>query len=384
MGFLSGLLNPTTQSNEQNVITPEQVGTQYGQANNALAQQQQFLQQLQMQGGLGNQNVAFDMARQQALGQGPNPAMAQLANTTGANTANQAALMAGQRGAAGNAGMLARQAANTGAANQQMAAGQGAALQAQQQLAGQQQMGNIAQQQAGNLLAAHGQQLGGTQGLYGQTLGGMNAQNANAAAMERQRLQGQGGLLNAAGPALMQGASALGNGISGLFASAPSTITGAIGGMGSAIGAGGGQIAAGAGDALGSSGIGGAVTQAGPAAAMLAYKGGEIPAMASGGQVAGGPKSHIAKHLVHAKNTGQLPMPMNPSSPMPMKQGGPVPGQAPVKGDSIKNDNVQAMLSPGEVVIPRHVMQSSDPAGNAAKFVAAVLAKKGNHGKLKS
>ncbi len=54
-----------------------------------------------------------------------------------------------------------------------------------------------------------------------------------------------------------------------------------------------------------------------------------------------------------------------------------VPGKASVKGDNPKNDTVAARLSPGEIVIPRSVVHSDDPAGNAAKFVSAVLARKG-------
>lgn len=57
--------------------------------------------------------------------------------------------------------------------------------------------------------------------------------------------------------------------------------------------------------------------------------------------------------------------------------GGKVLGQAKVSGDSLKNDEVPAMLSPGEVVIPRSVIQSDDPVNNAAKFVAAILARNG-------
>jgi hypothetical protein len=60
-----------------------------------------------------------------------------------------------------------------------------------------------------------------------------------------------------------------------------------------------------------------------------------------------------------------------------LRQGGSVPGKAVVKGDSYANDKVNARLSPGEVVIPRHIMQGPDPANNAAKFVAACLAKSG-------
>jgi hypothetical protein len=54
-----------------------------------------------------------------------------------------------------------------------------------------------------------------------------------------------------------------------------------------------------------------------------------------------------------------------------------VPGQAKTSGDNLKNDTVPAMLSPGEVVIPRSVMNGKNPAKESAKFVAAILAKKG-------
>ena len=62
-------------------------------------------------------------------------------------------------------------------------------------------------------------------------------------------------------------------------------------------------------------------------------------------------------------------------SPKPMKKGGDVPGKAKTEGDSPKNDTVAAMLSPGEVVIPRSVMNSDDPVSNAAKFVANLVRK---------
>jgi hypothetical protein len=41
------------------------------------------------------------------------------------------------------------------------------------------------------------------------------------------------------------------------------------------------------------------------------------------------------------------------------RQGGPVPGRAPVKGDSPKNDIVKAMLSPGEMVVPRTLAKTT-------------------------
>jgi len=60
-----------------------------------------------------------------------------------------------------------------------------------------------------------------------------------------------------------------------------------------------------------------------------------------------------------------------------MRSGGHVPGKPKVGGskDSYKNDTVPAMLSPGEIVLPRSVTHSDDPVKNAAKFVEAILAK---------
>lgn len=57
------------------------------------------------------------------------------------------------------------------------------------------------------------------------------------------------------------------------------------------------------------------------------------------------------------------------------KQGGHVPGTPKVPGNDPVNDTEHALLSPGEVVVPNSVMQSRDPAENAARFVASVLAK---------
>jgi hypothetical protein len=54
-----------------------------------------------------------------------------------------------------------------------------------------------------------------------------------------------------------------------------------------------------------------------------------------------------------------------------------IPGRAKVKGDSSKNDTVPAVLSPGEIVIPRSIAQGKDAPKRAAEFVAKVLAKNG-------
>jgi hypothetical protein len=53
-------------------------------------------------------------------------------------------------------------------------------------------------------------------------------------------------------------------------------------------------------------------------------------------------------------------------------QGGPVPGAAKKQGDSYANDTVPAMLSPGEIVLPRSVTTSEDAPDKAADFVKAI------------
>ncbi|MDE2104855.1 MAG: hypothetical protein KGL39_46895, partial [Patescibacteria group bacterium] len=56
------------------------------------------------------------------------------------------------------------------------------------------------------------------------------------------------------------------------------------------------------------------------------------------------------------------------------KSGGPVPGIPQVQGNSPKNDTVPAMLSPGEVVLPRTVVQNPKTLGNFLASKAPVMA----------
>lgn len=187
-GVSGGALNPNLlQTTNQN-----QLDTSYGQANDAIKQQQAFVNALQAQGGIQNQSNVF--SQQQALanqmqglanGTGPNPAQAALAQATGANVANQSALMAGQRGAGSNVGMMARQAGQQGGALQQQAAGQGATMQAQQQIAGMQalqgqqaNMANLSTNQVGQQAGALGglnQYSQGEQSILQQAAAARNA-----------------------------------------------------------------------------------------------------------------------------------------------------------------------------------------------------------------
>lgn len=249
----------------------------------------------------GQQQNYANQLQQQANGQGPNPAQAMLNQNTGANVANQAALMAGQRGAGANAGLMARQAAQQGANIQQNAIGQGATLQAQQQLSAMGLLGNQVNNMAGQQIQA--QQAMGQQGLGQQA--NINQANANTGNLSL-------GYANQENQRGMQGVQ------------------------------------------IGSQLLGGLLGDAG-AATMPSGKahGGMI------GYAVGGPVSNVGRAMMN------------------MQSGGNVPGQAQVAGDSQRNDTVPAMLSPGEVVIPRSVMQGKNPAQDAAKFVQAILAKKG-------
>ncbi len=148
---------------------------------------------LQYAGGVGTQNNAVNNlgnvfnSQGSTLGQlqgiangtGPNPAQAMLAQQTGQNVSNQAALMAGQRGAGANVGLMARQAAQQGAATQQQAVGQGATMQAQQSLGALGQMGTQQQGMANTAATAGG--LGTTQ--VGQQISGLGQLSAQGQAM---------------------------------------------------------------------------------------------------------------------------------------------------------------------------------------------------------
>lgn len=142
----------------QQPTTSDQATNAYGQAQNGISQQQSFLNALNAQNGIGNQQQVYNQLQGVANGTGPNPAQAQLAQSTAANVANQSALMAGQRGSGSNAGLIARQAAMQGAATQQQSAGQAATMQANQSLNALNTMGGLATSQVG-------QQANATSGL---------------------------------------------------------------------------------------------------------------------------------------------------------------------------------------------------------------------------
>lgn len=142
---------------------PIQQGTSTGQLNNAYTGVQGALGQTQgitntltpgVGQGAATESTLSGQLANEAVGGGPNPAQSALNQQTGQNIQQEAALAAGQRGAGANAGLIASQNAQQGAATQQTAVGQAATLEAQQQLNAQTAEANLAAEQIGQGTAA--------------------------------------------------------------------------------------------------------------------------------------------------------------------------------------------------------------------------------------
>lgn len=413
----AGNLNNVTASNNQYADASAKAANQQ-QLQQALNQQQNLYGQLAGQNGIGNQGQVFNQQQQLANqlqgvanGQGPNPAQAMLNQQTGQNVAQQAALMAGQRGSSANAGLLARQAAQQGAATQQQAVGQGASMQAQQSLAA---LGQLQNQQA-NMANLATTQVGQQQGALGQQAGLANQLTQNNLANSQQALQQQQlqyGQVN------QQNQQALNQqqGINNINAGMAQQVIGGQNQMNLQQQQQGNDTTSGILKGLGT-------------AAMLLNQGGEVegPKSAVGKFLKGGLQNFtgsyapaqqsqqqqpqksgsqalteglgtlLANKLKMAKG-GKVPALLSPGElyvpPSQTKKvadgkesanhaGKRVPGKAKVKGDSLKNDTVPAKLEEGGIVIPRSIATSKDAPKKAAAFVRAVLAKQGLRGKKK-
>lgn len=218
MGAVSGLLGVgggaggtgfagPAQASIVSPATAQQATDQYNNANAGLNNQQQFLTALQAQNGIGNQSDVYNQLQGVTNGTGPNPAQAQLAQATGANVANQAALMAGQRGAGANTGLIARQAAMQGANTQQQAANQAATLQANQSLNALTAQGNLAGQQVANQAAATNAYTGSAQQEQSNILNSIAGQNQSAVSSQNSVNSANAGL---AGQGMQNQAGAIG------------------------------------------------------------------------------------------------------------------------------------------------------------------------------
>jgi hypothetical protein len=228
LGFVGSLLGTNGGANGTGFAAPQgttiisptsaaQANTAYNGNQQALSQQQNFLNAVQGQNGLGNQSQVYGQLQNITSGQGPNPAQNMLNQATGQNVANQAALMAGQRGSGANAGLMARQAAQQGAATQQQAVGQGATMQANQSLGALSQAGSMANTQAAQQAAAtsavtNAQQaeqanlLNSIAGINNANVSMQSNMNSANAALAGQEMQSQnqllGNVMNGAGSAM--------------------------------------------------------------------------------------------------------------------------------------------------------------------------------------
>lgn len=520
MSFVGDMFSPAKGAGFQaqgaglmDAVTQEQLSKAAGNVNSGLDQQMQFINALQAQNGIGNQSDVFKQQQalagqlqQQANGQGPNPALQQLQNTTGQNVANQSAMMGSQRGASANPALLARLAAQQGASTQQQAAGQGAVLGAQQQIAAQQALQNQQNMMAGLATQQVGQQAGGisnynqfAQGNQSALLNAANQRNAANVGMQQNinnamgtiantNAQGQwqtlGGAmsgLSSAGGMLGGGGGMAQGGMVQHYASggltpdsfavslpAPSNASADISGGGAPsvtnfdsgmtkagqdVGKSlkkspkGGPISdsykmpevgsqyEGKSPDLGISGVDPSHGSSPSLGANTTYSTPSFPAYDEGGDVEAQDQGRPEMPAPAAIQSSPLQVSQTPAQPnqpqsfvtqfmnesnasapvsgggapstssfdsgmgkafgggksgggggsssmmsmLPMlaaaKDGGKVGGKANVPGNSLQNDRVPAMLSPGEIVLPRSVTKSSDPIGNASKFVAAVLAK---------
>lgn len=260
-----------------------------------------------------------NLLAQEARGEGPSVAQQQLAQSTGNAIEANRALMAGQRGAGTNVGLIAKAAGHQAGDQLRGANSDAAMLRAQEMLAARRA---LAQQQ--QMMAQ------GAGSMFGTAGGLQNAQNIGN--IENYRM------MQGINSGIAQGNVNTINDLSGgLFKGAAS----AIAGIPLSKGGGGGAGAnPGSGAGLGEPGGG----------AWFA-KGGKIPEHIQG----------IAQ-ILHPEHFE--------------RSGGHVPGRSMYSGDDERNDRVPALLSPGEVVLPNSVTQSADPAQKAAEFIRHLQEKK--------
>lgn len=432
IGSISDALG--TQNNFQGQaanITPgtntEQLNTAYQGVQNSLGQQGQLANQLAPQVGsaVNNQNVLADQYAAMTRGEGPNPAQMQLNQATAANVANQAALMAGQRGASANPALLARQAAMQGAQTQQQAAGQAATLGAEQQIAAQQNLAALSNNQvaqAGNAVGAAGAAQQNEQNILQNANTGANnaavGMQSNINNVNAQTASGnqQNAVNTAAGVGqALSNIPVVGNVLGGLFAHggqvpamadggqiSPSPIVGAPAPQDQWLAPVFNQSSASNGPSIPATAANAPLTagssdgdkkEESPAKTLTA---GDVSSLAmlaySGGRIAKGPhRSHVANFLAGGGQVGDVKAIVSPKEVYlapaqvhkvihegadPMKIGHHFPGQDKVKGrDSKKNDVIPTTLRAGGVVIPVHITTHKKASERGRKFVARTMAK---------
>lgn len=354
--------------------------------------------------GAGSQNTLTNELTAETMGGGPNPAQAALNQNTGTNVANQAALAAGQRGASGNVGLIAREAGQQGAAIQQNAVGQEATQEAQQQLNAQNALANVANSQVGqgtNAVQLQNQ----TQQNEQNILQGANTATNNAAVSQQENINSTNAAVAAGNQNSNQNVAqgvgnalnALGGGAGTLFAEGGKVLPKHLHAMASIyhphMMADGGMVwqnsvpvsssinpgaspnlpqdtfqsgnspsAPSGGGGSGSMGFGTSTPT------MMAGEPGVMGGAGAGGAAGLG---EVADLAVLAARGGRIP-----NMGRKLEAGGKVPGKPKVNKDAYKNDTVNAKLSPGEVVIDINTLKDKGKLGQMARFVAQNIERK--------
>lgn len=367
--FLSDALGTSSQYE----ATANQAGNPYDPETLRRAQENQAAL-------LGQQQQLGGMLQQQAAGKGPNPAQTQFMQNVAQNQANTQGLIASQRGL--NPALAARMGANANAASNAQAAGQAAILQQNQQIAAQQQLGGLyGQMQQGNL---------GQQGLYVQGQGNAMAANVATAQGNQKAAQGiVGGIFGGAGAAMglarggMVPKMAAGGDVS--VQMPPMEIEGQGSLWNKSLEAPpidfSNPIAPQQNDPMQPRSALAQILKRptfGPQDPMQqglttfgAGLGDQLRGARAGGADRTTPSDNLFPGFAMGKAKG--------GAIQSFKPGGKVAGKPKYKGDDYRNDTVDARLSPGEVVIPNHITQKpmKEAVQDGAKFLAAVLAKKG-------
>lgn len=426
----------------QNGTNADQLNSAYNNTQHSLNDQGNFSATLQPQvsQAVDTQGQLTNQFMDEANGRGPNVAQNQLNQATGVNVSNQAALMAGQRGASANPALIARQAAQQGAATQQAAAGQAATLGAQQQIAAQQNAASLANtqiSQSGQALSSNAQAQQGEQNILQNSntatnnanVGMQSNINTTNAATAASNASGIGGLIGGA----ISGAGAIfsafadggevkpsGNDlikgnplVQPMAAAAPQSFVGNY--------LSGGPTAAGGPATSGPAGFGAYDTSAEQKnisdgmKGIAQYANSTPAAVGSAGFIPGGGYNDASSLPIGSTATaggaadglmglgalaaqggiaahGTVQAMVSPGerylSPKDVKEvakgkkaplaaGEKIPGRPEFKGNDYRNDVVPKKLQEGGIVIPNKILQSKNPGHEAKKFVIKVLAKKG-------
>jgi len=334
----------------------------------SMQSQQALLQALQQQQGIQNQNQVYGQLQGVANGTGPNPAQAQYQQNVNNLAQQQAGAMASAKGI--SPALQARLISQQGSAAMQNAAGQGATNQAAQQMAAIGGAGQMANTMAGQQIGQTNTNAQTNLSNQGQILGAAGQNNQTVAGEQNQINSGNASMAN----------TQMGNQyntFSGLAGSVPflKGFAGAEGGEVQAM-----PIAPSPQHQSGGGGMesmlpmlamlsnGGQVQPQGNY--LLDYFKGWTPGMAKGGMV----DAVLSPGEAYLPPSSVNEVAKDGKNPLSVAQR--VPGKPKVPGNSYANDVVPAELEKGGVVIPNSVMQSKNPSGDAMKFVEAILSKK--------